>query len=304
MSLEVPAPPWRTWMIGYGVFLPFLTSAYVLLASWPLWRRADSNAATWPLALALGAGYVAGHLGIAGWPDVPPHNAADRLCYLSLAAVLLALLDAWRSCPRWLRGISWAMFLLAVVGLLLPASLRVEIGLGKWLGWLAGLSGAGWFIGAMLGATARRLPGLTVPLVLFIASAGTTGVLSFGYSFKYAQLAGVVTAAQLPILLRSLFRPPVIMPATPLAVILPGLWLLSYLYAYDPPPVGSFAALAAAMLSGAMGRLPGIRKLAPWQRCVLCVLCACLLTWLAVAIAQRMQGGGEQLVEVYRLLPR
>jgi hypothetical protein len=243
-------------------------------------------------------------VGIAGWPDAPPREAADKLCYLGLAAVLLAFLDAWRSCPRWLREMSWAMFWLAAVGLLLPASLRAEFGTGKWLRWLAGLGGAGWFFGAMLGATARRLPGLTVPLVLCIASAGTTAVLGIGYSFKYTQLAGVVTAAQLPILLRSLFRPPVVMPAAPLVVILPSLWLLSYFYAYDPPPVGSFAALAAVMLSGSIGLLPGIRKIAPWQRGLLCALSACLLAWLALIIAERMQRGGEQMVEVYRLHQR
>jgi hypothetical protein len=291
-------------MLGYGVFLPFLTSAYVLLTSWPLWRRTDPSKATWPLALALGAGYAAGHVGIAGWPDASPHYAADKLCYLSLAAVLLAFLDVWHSCPRRLRGMLWGMLWLAVVGLLLPASLRAEIGTGRWLRWLAGLGGAGWFFGAMLAATARNLPGLTVPLVVFIASAGTTGVLCFGYSFKYAQLAGVVTAAQLPIVLRTLFRPPVVMPVAPLVFILSGLWLLSYFYSYDPPPISSFAALAAAMLSGVLGLLPGIRKLPPWQRCVLCVLPACLLTWLALTIAQRMQGGGEQMVEVYRLHQR
>ena len=296
MSLEVPTPPWRTWMLGYGVFLPFLSSAYVLLASWPLWRRADPNKATWPLALAFGAGYAAGHVGIAGWPDAPPHDAADKLCYLSLAAVLLVFLDVWRSCPRGLRGMAWAMFSLAALGLLLPASLRAEVGTGKWLRWLAGLGAAGWLFGAMLAATARRLPGLTVPLVLFIASAGTTAVLGFGYSFKYAQLAGVVTAAQLPILLRGLFQPPVVMPVTPLMVILPGLWLLSYFYSYEPPPVGSFAALAAAVLSGSIGLLPGIRRLARWKRCLLGGLSASLLTWLAISTAQKAQGKHEALL--------
>ena len=296
MSLEVTAPPWRAWMLDYGVFLPFLTSAYVLLASWPLWRRADPNKPTWPLALALGAGYAAGHIGIAGWPAMLPREAADKLYYLVLAAVLLAFLDVWRSCPGWLRGMSWGTFWLAVMGLLLPASLRAEIGPGRWLRWLAGLGGAGWLFGSMLAATARSLPGLAVPLVLFIASAGTTGVLSFGYSFKYAQLAGVVTAAQLPILLRSLFKPPLVIPVAPLVVILPGLWLLSYFYSYDPPPVSSFAALAAAMHSGSIGLLPGIRKLAPWQRCMLCGLSACLLVWLALSIAQRSQGERNELL--------
>jgi hypothetical protein len=296
MSLEVADPPWRTWMLGSGIFLPFLTSAYVLLASWPLWRRADPNKATWPLALALGVGYAVGHVGIAGWPAAPPREAADKLCYLSLAALLLSFLDVWRSCPGWLRGMSWAMFWFAAVELLLSASLRVEIGPGMWLKCLAGLGVAGWFFCAMLEATARRLPGLIVPLVLFILSAGTTAVLGFGYSFKYAQLAGVVTAAQLPILLRSLFQPSVVMPVAPLVVILPGLWILSHFYAYEPPPIASFAALAAAMLSGSIGLLPGMRKLASWQRCILCGLSACLLAWLAVSIAQNTQGDREDLL--------
>jgi hypothetical protein len=297
LPLDAGFSPLWIGLFWYGVALPALTSFGVLLASWPLWRRATNpERGAGPIALALGAGYAIGHVGIEGWRPFPPREAADRLWYLVGAAVALSLLDIWRSCPPWLRWASRALLWLAVVWLLLPASIRKVGTQGELAAWLFGLGTAGLLFWAALAATVRHSPGVLSPLLLLITSAGTTGVLYYAHSLKYTQLAGAVTTVLAPILLRSACRPPAPMPTAPVMVLLPGLWLVGYFYAgFDASPLPSLALLAAATLTGGIAILPGIREMPSWQRFLLCGLLASLLTWLAFIEAQGTRKGDEEL---------
>ncbi|HEY7314462.1 MAG TPA: hypothetical protein VH643_34255 [Gemmataceae bacterium] len=273
-------------MLRYGVALPVLVSAAVLLISWPLWRRTKlPQKGAWAVALALGLGCAAGQIGVEGARSFPPREAADRLFYLTLAAVALDVLDFQRFCPSWLRGALRAVLWLVVVWSLLPPALRTEASRGVPASWLVGLGLAGLVFWFALALTARRLPGTTM-LLLFLVSAGTIGVLSRGHSVTLTQLAGVLTAALLPILIRSACGPPVILATAPVMVLLPGLWLRSHFYDYEPPPMPAFLLLAAATVTGTLGLLPGIRSLAPWRRCLLCAAAASLLATAAVLLAR------------------
>jgi hypothetical protein len=94
-------------MLWYGVALPALVSAAVLLASWLLWRRAmRPQTVSRTVALALGLSCAAGQIGVEGGRSFPPREVADRLFYLTLAAVVLGVLDFQRYArrrahPRW-----------------------------------------------------------------------------------------------------------------------------------------------------------------------------------------------------------
>jgi hypothetical protein len=278
-------------MLWYGVGLPALVSAVVLLASWPLVRRAlSARTGAWSIALALGLGCAAGQIGVEGWRSFPPREAADRIFYLTFAAIALSVLDGWRSGPGWLLGALRSVLWLALVWFLLPPALRKEASAGVWASWLAGLGMAGLFFWLVLALTARRLPGAALPLILLIVSAGTAAVLDRGgHSVVLTQLAGVLVAALLPILMRSMRRPSFIMATAPVMVLLPGLWLRSYFYDYEPPPARSFLLLAVASLMGVLGLLPGVRSLAPWWRCLICVVAALLLvTWAVAGAVGRM----------------
>ncbi len=283
----------RIWMIFYGVLVPALTSTVVLLVSWPLWRR---TMASWPLAAAVGLGYAVGHIGIEGWRPFPPREAADRLWYLVLAAVVFAFLDDWRSCPRWLRWMPRAVLWLAVVWFLLPPSIRQQANRLEAGAWLTGLGLSGLIFWGVLAFAAHRLPGALLPLILLIVSLCSAAVLYAGHSLKLTQLAGVFAATLLPILLRAACNPPMVLAMAPVVVILPGLWLISSFYSYEPPPLTTLLLLAAAALSGSLGLLPGIRKWAGWQRGLLCGLAALLLACGAVAVAQGMRTEDDDLL--------
>lgn len=292
-------------MLWYGVVLPALASAAVLLVSWPLWRRAaHPRTDAWSVALALGFSCAVGQIGVEGWRSFPPREVADRLFYLLLAAVALSFLNLWRSCPNWLRGALAAVLGLAVVWFVLPPALRKEANFDVLASWLAGLGLAGLLFWAMLAFTARRLPGAALPLILVIVSAGTAGVLYRGHSVTLMRLAGALTAALLPILVRAACGPPVIMATAPVVVLLPGLWLRSHFYDYEPPPATSFLLLAAATLTGILGLLPGIRSLASWRRCLLCAVAAFLLTAVAMLLARAASTGEkpEEYLQIQSLL--
>lgn len=292
MPYDMDPSSWRVEMLGYGVGVPALTSGAVLLVSWPWRRRAMAD---WPVALALGLGYAAGHVGIEGWRPFPPREAADRLEYLALAAVVPCFLDRWRLC--WLSGwVPRAGLWFAVVWLLLPPSLRTQASGAEATAWFAGLGLAGWLFGAMLTLTARRLPGALLPCILLLVSLGTAGVLLAGHSLKLTQLAGIFAATLLPLVIRSLCHPSAVLATTPVVVILPGLWLTSYFYSYEPPPLASLLLLAAAALSGSLVLLPGLRGLAGWQRFLICVAAASLLVGWAVIVAQGMRKADEELL--------
>ena len=201
LSLDADSSSLLASMLRYGIALPALVSAAVLLASWPLWRRTTlPQKGAWSVALALGLGCAAGQIGVEGSRSFPPREAADRLFYLTLAAVALDVLDLQRFCPSWLRGALRVLLWLAVVWSLLPPALRMQASGGVLASWLLGLGLAGLLFWFALALTARRLPGTTM-LLLFIVSAGTVGVLTRGHSVTLTQLAGVLTAALLPILI-------------------------------------------------------------------------------------------------------
>ncbi|HWG46191.1 MAG TPA: hypothetical protein VN688_25750 [Gemmataceae bacterium] len=277
-----------------------------MLVSWPLVRRArpSRTGGAWSIALALGLGCAAGQIGVEGWRSFPPREVADRLFYLTFVAVALSILRSWRSCLGWLLGTLRAIFWLVLVWFVLPPSLRKEASGGVLASWIAGLGMAGLFFWVILGFTARRLPGTTLPLILLIVSTGTVGVLYRGHSVTLTQLAGTLAAAFLPILMRSVCWPPIIMATAPIMVLLPGLWLRSYFYDYEPPPTLSFALLAAATLMGVLGLIPGIRLLAPWQKCLLCAVAASLLAAEAVSVAYEVPSAKpEEYLQINRGIP-
>jgi hypothetical protein len=288
LTLDPDAISLRTLILWNGLIIPALFSAALLLGSRPLWRRATiPQAGTWPLALAVGLGFVIGHVRIEGWRPFPPREAADRLGYLALMAVPLSFLDLWRSCPAWLRWVLHASLWMALVWSMLPPSLAKESSWAEVGRWLVGLGVVGLIFWTVLAYSARRLPGALIPFVVLIASLGTVGALHAGHSLKLTQLAGVLAATLLPVLIRSAALPRAEMAIAPVMVLLPGLWLMSYFYSDGEHLVRSFALLALAAISGALGFMPGTKSLAPCLKSLIGAAAAIVLAVMAVVLAHR-----------------
>ncbi len=279
----------------YGVALPAVAAAAVLLLTWRPWRRDLAPERTaWGVGLALAAGYLVGHVGVEGGrPPWPPREAVDRLWYLTSAAAALSLLDGSLRCPAWLRWLLRAALWLGAVWLLAPPALR-QSGGGA-VPTLLGLGGAGLRVWGPLAALARRLPGAALPLALLPTAAGTAVLLYRCHSARLAQFAGVVAAALLPVLARSCVRPALTVATAPVVLLLPGLWLMAHFYCDPPAPVTSLALLATAALAAGVGCLPGAPQRPAWQCNLLAALLAVLLA--ALAVWQVRSAGGADTFE-------
>ena len=199
---------------------------------------------------------------------------------------------------------SCAALWLAVVWFLLPPDIRKEASRGVLLSWLVGLELAGLLYWSLLALTARRLPGVMLPLILLIVSVGSVLVLHCGHISKLTLLATVLAAALLPILARSAWRPPLAMATAPVMTLLLGMWLRSYFYDFQPPTLSSLLLLAAAALAGVLALLPGIRMLGLWRRCLICVLTTFVLVVWAVLLAHSVRNNSEDELLRSRSLQR
>jgi hypothetical protein len=270
-----------------GAGLPLVVSLAVLA----LTRRrpaAPGTPLSWGGALAVGGGYLAGHVALRGWPAVPPGERADWLWWLTAVAVALGTLEAllpWRGWLRWGMRVPLGGALLVL--LLLP--LLKTWGRSEIVAWLAGLGAALALVWAALDSHAERGPGMGLPLLCLIVAVGSTLVLAWSGSAVVAQLALALAAAlagTLAVALWAPSRPPARGIATVVGAVLLGLWLLGSFYA--DMPTTSAALLAAALPAATLGHVRPVRqRLRPWQALAVGVLLVLIPVTAAVVIASR-----------------
>ncbi len=177
----------------YTVVLPALIAATALVAAWRL--RANRSADYWGPAVGLGVGYIAGYLGILGWPMFPPLEVTQWLFLIAVTGLALGITERWWR--RHLR-ITWAVrFLImgAVSWILLRPLVTYSWSTALSVAWLAGLTAGAigfWKI-------QQRLDGHAAPRfhALLLTVLGTTEsvVIGLSSSVALAQLQGVLTAA-------------------------------------------------------------------------------------------------------------
>jgi hypothetical protein len=177
-----------------GVLLPVLAAALIALAG-P--RRAGVRTA----ALALGASYLAGHVGLRGWRGWVPHESSDWIPVCAALGLVMGLTGLSRvAALRWLApaGLVWLM-----LGALLERELGLPAALGSaaLLGLVSAL--AWWLLGREAEAEAGPvdLAGLTLIATAAAAAVGLSGSRLLG------QLAGVLAAGLAGLTAVTLLRP-------------------------------------------------------------------------------------------------
>ena len=219
-------------------------AAAVLALTWRWRERA------WPAALALGAGYVAGHLliqdGPAGWA---PPAAEEWLVHISLAAALAGCAGLAK------RGRLWARLALsALVAWVLVGKVPVSTwqGSNAALYWTAALGGGLFIWWSEVDFRGRKLEGLAPQIALMLAAVGASLCLNLAHTALLAKLAAVVSA----VLGASLafgfvykdFKPApgAVGVAAPL---LGALWILGHFFADEQSPWSVFLLMGAAVPS-------------------------------------------------------
>lgn len=274
-------------MISYGIALPVALSAALLAVIARPWRRDNSARAQRTAALlAIALGYVAGHVGLFGWPAFPPVESWQWLVYLALTAGLVGVLAGLALIPDWLhRGLAWLLLAIApwlLLKILLPAewsTLHIRA-------WLGGFSIAFIAFWTSLDALARRRPGPAMPLILLITISAGSFVLLESANARLAQLAGVLAAAIVPALIVATWRPGVSLAggaALVTGIVLCGLLATGHANNYGDVPAIAFVLIAAAPTLAWAAEFSALRRLKPWKALLLR-----LIPFLAAAGAAAM----------------
>jgi hypothetical protein len=164
--------------------LPFGVAALVALGA----RAAGLTVAGLAVALGFIAGDLAGQAAVAGWPAFPPGGSVDKLVWLSIGGVFVALAAERMSDSR---QIQWLIAGVLALGVIWTGWARIAI--PDTHAWLAALVTWGlvvWAQGRIEDAGRGR--GLVLALILVAA---TAGIGLFSSSYSMAQLIGVVAAA-------------------------------------------------------------------------------------------------------------
>ncbi|SIN73317.1 hypothetical protein SAMN05444166_0514 [Singulisphaera sp. GP187] len=274
-------------IILFGVLLPALATVTVLIAAWRVGRRLDLKVrGGLAVALALGLGDLAGHLGVA-WPAWPPSEVTDRIPILVGVAILAALVAVLGGPGRrWLSWVNRAVVSGVTIAVIVspafgeawsaPATLfgAALLGIGMILAW------------ANLDALATRCSGAGIFLPLLLISSGASVALLVSGSMVLALLAGVLSAALAACGLVA-WRVPAIGfgPGGPsiVVVVLASLLLINRFYAELPS--GSVALFAVAPAAVWFGQLGTIRSRAPWIRTLAATAAVLVPVALAIGLA-------------------
>jgi len=221
--------------------------AAALLFVFARWWKSASRCAG---AVAIGAGYIAGHVLAAGWSPFPPRSATHWLFWFAVIGVIVAGADALVRQKGAIRLITWAIICTIACRLILQPKFNYAWSAAE--GWL-------WVFAIALGAV-----GLTCilnliergpfgPATLFavttVLCAGTCIALMLSGSLLLGQLAGVLTAIGTTCFLLIIAVTAPFPPggaAAPLSLICAGLWLSGFFYAELPAASALLLAVAPA----------------------------------------------------------
>ena len=218
-----------------GILVALLVSGVLTIVG-RLWK-----ANSWADAIAVAAGYAAGHTVTAGWPAFPPIEATQWLPYLGIAVTILAVFDTLLRPPSSVRAILWFLCCAGILSLLLTSKLRYGWSLFAGVLWIAGLAAAMLVLTSFLDRAAQRDASISLPLIVAIVAGGTGLALMLSGSMLLGQLALVLAGAFGAIVLVGALLPNTINGraiAPVSATLLCGLWLSGYFFSELPSVSG------------------------------------------------------------------
>ena len=277
----------------YGVALPFVLAALLLLAAWRPWKRSHTPAAFWGGPLASGAAFVTTFALLQGPGHVIALSSAIMwLFYIGIGFTLLGVADALVRLPHAIRGILVFAFAAAAAALLLRFNFTNQtwdvLHGALWLGAIAATTLLWWasFEQSAVGG------GMTAPLAMAAVSGASGMIVAVLVEQTTGQGLGAIAIAftVAVILMAWSGRASVERGA---AVVIGGIGVsaLAGSYFISSLPIQYVLLLAFAPATLWLGRIPHIRRMRPWLRVTIqIVLLMIPLTVAAsMAIAQARQ---------------
>jgi hypothetical protein len=260
----------------WGALLPAVAAGALLAFAGFAGGRAAAGG--WGGALAVGGAYVAGHVGLFGWPSFPPAEATKWFPYLAIAA---SLVGAVESTPRCRPAVRWLVRL--VIGAVALWEMFSVVGAGAFA---ASLVAVLVFLGS-IGVLERRLGRASFLLVLAVTGTAASVAIVLSGSALVAQLGGVLAAALGALFPFALAGWPsgswgrgVVFPA---ALVLASLVLVAHFYA--ELSVAGAVLLGVAPSASWVGEAGPVRRLHPWQAALVRGAAVAVVAGAAVALA-------------------
>jgi hypothetical protein len=259
--------------------------AGALLFVFARWWKSASRCAG---AIAIGAGYVAGHVLAAGWSPFPPRHATHWLFWFAVIGVSVAVADALVRPKGIVRLATWAIICTIACRLILQPKFRYAWSAAE--GWLSVIAIA---LGVVVLTCSldlvERRPFGTASLfsVTTVLCGGTCVALMLSGSLLLGALACILSAISATCFLLVIVGAAPSHPsgaAVPLGLVCAGLWLSGFFCAELPAPSAVLLAIAPALALLPVGENSQLR----WRGLACRIVFIAVPVVLAVVIAFRL----------------
>ena len=285
-----------------GLLLPAVVGGGILIFAKSLTSKRESEQKNawfsgWLVAVALGAGYIVGYIGLEGLPPFPPREGVHWLCYLALIGLILGVF--WHLAIVG-RLIAQVVVSIVVPRLLLGSMFKYSWGQFEGIIWWVCLAVVIFIFWNIVQQSFTVLPsGSWSPFVYFGLSGGTALILAVSGSLRLAQHAGILVALFAAIWLITLVsqrklrvedKAPVfpISASAVIALALAGIWMNGYFY--EEVPVMSAVLLLLSLFLTPVGRIGAIQRLGGRRSAFVQVGVIALPVLIAIGIALALSG--------------
>jgi len=222
--------------------------AATLLSIVARWGRKASGCAA---AIAIGGGYMAGHVLTAGWSPLPPRSAIHWLFWFAVIGTIVATADAFVRPKATVRVIGWTIVCAIACRLILQPKFSYNWWWAEgWVRVIAITLGIVLLTWSLEVVDRRPFGRSSMFSIMIIVCAGTAISLMLAGSLLLGQLACVLSAILMVLFLAELAFPALSargVAAIPLSLLCSGLWLSGHFYAELPTVSALLLALAPAV---------------------------------------------------------
>ena len=282
-----------------GLFLPAIVGGGILILAKSLASKRESEEkkdwlSGWLVAVALGAGYIVGYIGLEGLPPFPPREGVHWLCYLSIIGLISG--SFWHF-SRWGRLIVQIGLSIVIPRLLLNSAFKYTWGPFEGIIWWAGIAVAIFIFWNMVQQSFTLLPaGSSSPFVYFGLSGGTALILAVSGTLRLAQHGGILVAIFAASWIITLVGqrsgnkwhvfPISVSPVV--ALLLSGIWMNSYFY--EEVPAASAILLLISLFLAPIGRIEKVQQLGARRSTFVQIAIIALPVVIAIGIAVARSG--------------
>ncbi len=285
----------------FGLLLPTIIGGGILILARSFspkeyatdrYERGQDGFTGWLIAVALGAGYIVGYLGLEGLPAFPPQLGTHWLCYLAIIGLIVG--GFWHL-PVW-GPIAQVLLSIIIPRLLLTTTFKYTWGPIVGIIWWVLLAVAIFIFWHLVEQSFSALPsGASSPFVYFGLCGGTALILALSGSLRLAQHCGILVAlfaaSWIITLVLQRDRKRFVFPrgtSPVMTLLLIGIWMNGYFFA--EVPAASAILLAISPLLAQVGRIEAVQGFGARRSALVQIAAIALPVIIAIGVAVARSG--------------